>query len=333
MSRRSEAYLQGIPTKPYDLLREGLILLLFWAVVIGGLAALFGSPDYPAVRGEDVATRQPLAFLKTSANILAGTSSLQGYGPPYSPDTGNGQRFLGVAPADWDGVRRPNDPPRVFMLQQLARLAILNQAVGDALRTYQAAALAQQQAWLKAYLAALDTATVAGGHVQLPTGEYGPVPALMTGMLDLGRAGLLEGALADSARLPFRLDVTRALLFFQDDVDHSVAKSLDMLGDRWGISHETGPYPGAWWLWPYTFFYQIPPMSSSPNGDLQVGVITLALFLLTVFTPFVPGLNQLPRRLGVYRLIWRDWYRRHAAPPADRGQRGAGGGAGQPSGG
>ena len=310
MSRRSEAYLQGIPTKPYDLLREGLILLLLWTVVIVVLAALLGSPDYPAVRGEDVAQRQPLAFLKTSATILAGNSSLQGYGPPYSPDTGNAQRVLGVAPAAWAGVTNPIDPPRAFILQPLARVAILNPAVGDALRTYQAAAPAQQQAWLKAYLAALDTATVTGGKVQLPAGEYGPVPALMTGMLDLGRAGLLEGSLADAARLPFTFDFTRALLFFQDDVDHSVAESLDMLGGLWGVSHETGPYPGPWWLWPYTFVYQIPPMSASSNGDLQVGVIITVLFLVTVFAPFVPVVNRLPRWLGVYRLIWRDWYRR-----------------------
>jgi hypothetical protein len=310
MSRRSEAYLRGIPTKPYDLLREGLILLLFWAVVIVVLAALLGAPDYPAVRGEDVAQRQPLAFLKTSATILAGNSSLQGYGPPYSPDTGNAQRFLGVAPANWAGVTNPIDPPRDFILQPLGRVAILNPAVGDALRTYEAATTAQQQLWLKAYLAALDKATVAGGQVQLPAGAYGPVPALMTGMLNLGRAGLLEGALADAARLPFALDFTRALLFFQDDVDHSVASSLDMLGGLWGISHETGPYPGPWWLWPYTFAYQIPPMSASPNGDLQVGVIITVLFLVTVFAPFVPVVNRLPRWLGVYRLIWRDWYRR-----------------------
>jgi len=310
MSRRSEAYLQDIPTKPYDLLREGLILLLFWTAVIVGLAVLFGSPDYPAVRGEDVAQRQPLAFLKTSANILAGNSSLQGYGPPYSPDTGNVQQFLGVAPADWPGVTNPIDPPRDFILQPLARVAILNPAVGDALRTYEAATTTQQQMWLKAYLAALDKATVAGGQVQLLAGIYGPVPALMTGLLDLGRAGLLEGALVDSARLPFTLDFTRALLFFQDDVDHSVASSLDMLGGLWGISHETGPYPGAWWLWPYTFSYQIPPMSSSPNGDLQVGVIITVVFLATLFAPFVPIVNRLPCWLGVYRLIWRDWYRR-----------------------
>jgi hypothetical protein len=260
MSRRSEAYLQGIPTKPYDLLREGLILLLLWTVVIVVLAALLGSPDYPAVRGEDVAQRQPLALLKTSATILAGNSSLQDYGPPYSPDTGNAQRVVGVAPADWAGVTNPIDPPRDFILQPLARVAILNPAVGDALRTYEAATTAQQQMWLKAYLAALDTATVTDTHVQLPAGMYGPVPALMTGMLNLGRAGLLEGALADAARLPFALDFTRALLFFQDDVDHSVASSLDMLGGLWGVSHETGPYPGPWWLWPRTRL----PISSRP---------------------------------------------------------------------
>jgi len=51
-------------------------------------------------------------------------------------------------------------------------------------------------------------------------------------------------------------------------------------------------------------------MSASPNGDLQVGVIILGLFLWTVFTPFVPIVNRLPRWLGVYRLIWRDWYGR-----------------------
>jgi len=268
MSRRSEAYLQGIPTKPYDLLREGLILLLLWTVVIVRLAALFGSPDYPAVRGEEMAKRQPLAFLRTSANILAGHSSLQGYGPPYSPDTGNAH-FFGVAPASWAGVTNPIDPPRDFILQPLARVALLNPAVGDALRTYQAAGPAQQQIWLKAYLAALDTATGAGGQVQLPPGEYGPVPPLTTGMLDLGRAGLLEGALANSARLAFTLDFTRALLFFQDDVDHSVTKSLDMLGDLWGISHETGPIRGRGGSGRTPSSTRSPPCPRLPTGTCR----------------------------------------------------------------
>jgi hypothetical protein len=100
-------------------------------------------------------------------------------------------------------------------------------------------------------------------------------------------------------------------LFFQDDVDHAVAGQLDMLGGLWGISNENGPFPGAWWLWPYTFFYQIPPMNASPNGDLQVVVIITIVYLLTLFTPFIPIINRIPRWIRLYKWIWRDWYKNY----------------------
>ena len=32
------------------------------------------------------------------------------------------------------------------------------------------------------------------------------------------------------------------------------------------MMNETGNYPGQAWLWLYTFWYQIPPFSSSGNG-------------------------------------------------------------------
>jgi hypothetical protein len=86
-----------------------------------------------------------------------------------------------------------------------------------------------------------------------------------------------------------------------------------MAGDQWGVSHETGRFPGAWWLWPYTFLYQIPPMSSSDNADLEAVGIFTATFLLLILLPFIPGLNRLPRALRIHRLIWRDWY--HSRPP------------------
>ena len=308
MSKQSDANLRGIPMKPYDLLREGLIVLAFWAVIIVVLAAIFSSPDYPPVRSQDVARNQPIAYLQTAASFLTGDNGVTGYGPPYTADTANAQRIAGIAPANWFGVTHPLDPAQDFVLKPLARVAVLNQDVASALQTYQAASADQQQAWLKAYLSALDQATVSNGQVQLPGGDYGPVATLMNGMLDLGRAGLLEGALDAGVRTPFTLDFTRSLLFFQDNVDHAVANSLDMLGEQWGVSHETGLYPGAWWLWPYTALYQIPPMSTSSNGDLQVGVIMLVLFLFLLFIPFIPLVNRLPRWLGVYRLIWRDWY-------------------------
>lgn len=311
MNRDAAAYLEGIPQKPYDLLREGIIVFCVVLVLVLLLAIGFGSPDYPTVRGEDVAQRQPLAFLKTTANILAGNSSLEGYGPPYTPDTANAQRVLGMAPANWFGVTTPIQPAEDLVLQPLARVAHLNSDVAAALQTYQAASADQQAAWATAYLTALDTASVTNGQVQLPPGDYGPVAVMLNGMLQLGQAGLLEGALASSASLPFVLDFTRALLYFQDDVDHSVAESLNMLGDQWGISHETGNYPGAWWLMPYTFLYQIPPMSTSANGDLLVVfIVFIVLVLIPLFAPFLPIVNRLPIWLGVYKIIWRDWYSR-----------------------
>ena len=130
----------------------------------------------------------------------------------------------------------------------------------------------------------------------------------MNAMLALGKAGLLEGALESSARLPFTIDFTRSLLFFQDDVDTSVAESLNLTTEQWGVTNETGDYPGAWWLWPYAFWYQVPPMSTSPNADIQAVAIILVIFLILFFMPFIPILNSLPRWLRVYKLIWRDWY-------------------------
>lgn len=319
MNRQSQEYLRDIPMKPYDLLKEGLIVLAIIAGIILVLAIVFGSPDYPAVRSVDVATNQPVLYLQTSANILAGNSDLQGYGPPYSSDTGNAQQVLGIAPANWFGVTDPINPPQDLVLAPLARVAKVNPDVAAALQTYQAASSDQQQAWADAYLTALDKATVTNDQVQVPAGDYGPVATMMDGMLQLGRAGLLEGALNSVDNVPYMLNPTRSLLFFQDDVDHQVANSLDMLGEQWGMSHETGPYPGGWWTAPAAFLYQIPPMSTSPNGDIQVGLIVGLAFLIVLFLPFIPLLNKLPRWLGVYKLIWRDWYQKKpSAATSDR---------------
>jgi hypothetical protein len=321
VNKQSQAYLRDIPMKPYDLLKEGLVVLLVISGVVLVLAILFSSPDYPAVRSVDVASRQPILYLKTSANILAGNSDLQGYGPPYSSDTANAQQVLGIAPANWFGVTNPIDPPQDLVLAPLGRVARLNSDVAAALQTYQAAPPDQQQAWVDAYLAALDKATVTSGKVEVPAGDYGPVATMMDGMLQLGQAGLLEGALNSTGNVPYMLDPTLSLLFFQDNVDHQVANSLDMLGEQWGMSHETGLYPGAWWAAPAAFLYQIPPMSTSPNGDLQSGLLIGLVFVVMLFLPFIPVLNKLPRWLGVYRLIWRDWYHKQRSESKVSGHR------------
>lgn len=309
MSAKSDATLRGVPTKPYDLLREGLIVLAVVAAIVVALAAAFGSPDYPPVTAREVARKEPVAFLKRVAGYLAGTSDLQSYGPPYTNDRGNAQRVLGLAPANLLGVTIPIDARNDFVLEPLADLAVVDSAVGPALRAYEAAADDQRTAWATHYLHALDSARVVGQSVELPAGDYGPVPVLMDGMLGMARAGFMEGALDPARSQPYALDNTNALLFLQGDIEDRVAGKLDMQGGQWGISHETGNYPGAWWLWPYTFLYQVPVIANSPNADALVGAILGAFFALLVLLPVIPGLNRLPEALPVYRVIWRDWYR------------------------
>lgn len=279
------------------------------AVLTVGLAIIFGSPDAPTVRGEDVARNHPLDFLKTSADLLSGESALEEYGPPYTNDKENIQKIFGPGPASILGVTLPIDAEKDLVIAPLARVAVLNKDVAAALAVWQAAPPDKQKAWVKAYSDGLDKAEEANGMVKVPAGDYGPVAVMMTGMLDLGRAGLLEGALTSGPNLPYALDETKAMLFFQEDVDQNVANGYDMQGTQWGITHEAGNLPGPWWLWPYAIWYQIPPLTTAPNADVIVGTLMVVFFLLFFFAPFIPVLKHIPKWIPIYRIIWRDWYK------------------------
>ena len=59
--------------------------------------------------------------------------------------------------------------------------------------------------------------------------------------------------------------------------------------------NETGSYPGQPWLWLYALWYQVEPIKSSPNADIQVLLIMGVLSLAFVCIPFIPGINSIPR--------------------------------------
>jgi hypothetical protein len=143
---------------------------------------------------------------------------------------------------------------------------------------------------------------------------------MMKTMLQLGQGGAMDGQLLTTPHY-YQTDYTRPLLFLADSgtvADH--ASQLHLLGSQWGVMNETGNYPGQAWLWLYTTFYQIWPFNVSPladtAGDLGPVLAIAIASLLLLFLPWIPGLNRLPRYLGVYRLIWKDYYRRQQAPAA-----------------
>ena len=118
---------------------------------------------------------------------------------------------------------------------------------------------------------------MSGGAVTLAPGDYGPVAEMMDGMLRLGRSGLLEGAFAADGNnyYPYTFDATKALLFFAIASPYTdTASHLKQLGNpQWGIVHETGNYPGAWWLDAYQVWYEVPAIANADNADLIVVVI------------------------------------------------------------
>ena len=130
----------------------------------------------------------------------------------------------------------------------------------------------------------------------VPAAADGPVPVLMANELTMARSGALDASLI--SKEPFYgTNFTAPLLFMNDGAyfgDHATAMHLS--GEQWGVMNETGSYPGQPWLWLYTLWYQVPGFSSSANADLIAVYMTGLATILLLAVPFIPGLNDLPRR-------------------------------------
>lgn len=290
--------------KPDDLLKE-----LFWAllIVLGlgiVLAGVFSSPDAPALTAQRVAKVEPGILAGTALRALAGTSEIAQYGPPYNNQTGSLQSVGGFSPQAWAGVNLPINAAKVFVTRPLASAAALSPTLKAALATYEGASSAQQQTWIAAAVKALPKATYDAAGIKLPSGSYGPLPTMLDGYFQLARSGLLEAAINQNGSV-YQTDFTRSLLFLQGEAMGAAATPLHMLGSQWGMMREPDNYPGAVWLWLYTALYQVPPFNSSSAADLLVGLTTGAVSLILILVPFIPGLRDIPRYVGLHRLIWR----------------------------
>jgi hypothetical protein len=294
--------------RPYDLVREATIALGIVLALAVVLTILFSSPDDPPSTIQQWSRTDPVDFVTTATTELDGSSGTGGYGPPYNHNS-DGQHIAFIHLAKWLGVSHPIDTARDFVLAPLHSLT-KQPALQSAVATYQAAPAKTQTTWTTAYETALAKASAKpGGSISVKPGNYGPVPAMMGSLLTFAQSGGLDGALLTSRQF-YQTDYTKPLLFMADGgVLSNRAQAQHLLGTQWGMMNETGSYPGQVWLWLYTFWYQIKPFSTSANADILVmatmGVLSLAFILI----PFLPGVRDLPRRIPIYKLIWREHYR------------------------
>jgi hypothetical protein len=177
-----------------------------------------------------------------------------------------------------------------------------------ALKNYEGASPDQQAGWASSYGDALGKAPD-GDTTKVAPGDYGPVPTMVSGLLSMAQNGALDGLIQEQGGF-YQTNYARSTLFLADGgylEDQARAEHLG--GNQWGMMNEVGSFPGQPWLAPYSFWYQIPPFTSSSNADALIWVLMSSVAVILTLIPFIPGLRALPRLLGAYRLIWRDHYR------------------------
>jgi hypothetical protein len=301
------------PKIRYDLVKEFVIALVVIAVLSVGLAVVFSSPDDHPITIQQWAQADPGDFLTTAVAELGGSSTTASYGPPYNAwAPGEGQKIGPIGLQRWVGVHVPVDPANDFVLAPLHVAAQGDPTLRAALVTYTTAAPGQQQHWTTAYTTGVAHVSVHDSSVVLPPGRYGPVAPMLTGLLAMARTGGLDADLLASPQF-YGTDYTKPLLFLADgSYFASKANAQHLQGPQWGMMNETGNFPGQAWLWLYTMWYQISPFTTSHNADALVWSIMMLLTLALLLVPFLPGVRSIPRLVPVYRLIWRDHYRRLA---------------------
>ncbi len=310
-----EEYYAGVRTAPYDLVKEIVLALAGVGIIALAAAAFLSSPDVSPVTIAAWSQGDPVDFVTTATNELAGTTTSAGYGNPYNTSA-NGQSWGPIAPQKWFGTRIPVDSASAFVIQPLERVASSNADVASALKGWQAASSDQQGKWTDAYGTALAKATVADGKVSVADGDYGPLPTMMSNLLAIAQTGGLDGLLAINGRF-YQTDYTPALLFMGDGTYLSgLAQQANLTGSQWGMMNETGSYPGQTWLWLYTMWYQVFPFNSqsgvlgfnASNADLGIIILMTVLTVALALIPFIPILRNIPRWVPIHRLIWREYY-------------------------
>jgi hypothetical protein len=294
--------------RPYDILKEGTIALIVVSLLVVTLAVLFGSPDDAPVTIRQWSNADPIDFATTAFTELAGTSATATYGAPYNHVPATGQSILGVSLENLVGVHIPINTANDFVLIPLAAQTD-DRRLTAALSAWRGATPTVQAAWIADY-AAHEPTTVTRGHLIMRAHHAGPVPVLIASLTQMAQSGALDQALLTNNQRYYSVNYTEPLLFLANgNYFSTLAGNKHLAGNQWGMMNETGNYPGQAWLWLYTFWYQIKPFSTSASGDFMVWALMMLASVIMVFVPFIPGVRSIPRRIKIYRLIWRDHYR------------------------
>lgn len=311
------------PNRHYDILKEGGIALLVVTILVVVLAALFSSPDDPALTFKGWAGDAPDNLYAVTVQQLAGTSGTATYGPPYNSNS-DGVSLGPLTLQKWGGVTHPIDTANDFVITPLSSQVQPND-VTAALKLWTAATPDQQTKWAGDYDTAIQATADDNGDLHLDkvaAGDYGPVPDLAKGVVAMALSGAYDNAMTGQGQF-FQTDQTKQLLLLGDgSYMDDRATSLHLQGNQWGMMEEAGDWPGQQWLAFASVWYQLPVFNAADsdtgftrtltdNADVIIASILVLLLGTFLFTPYIPGLRDLPRWIPLHRLVWKDYYKKH----------------------
>ncbi|MCL4392921.1 hypothetical protein M1145_02175 [Patescibacteria group bacterium] len=297
--------------KEADLVKEVSIGFLIVLVLVLILSFIFKSPVENPISVHQYANKYPISFDRVEMRNLLGTSQISQYGPPFNKGAPQ-QNLFGVSPEGILGVLTPINPKYAYVIYPLKQEAKVNKSITPLLTEYNNALPSVRHLWENNYYKALSTnAYYVNGRVETVSGNYGPIPQMISDLLTFGKSGLFArtiNALSPGNNNVYSYNFENRLLFLQGSPLAKIAQKQGLLGTQWGILKEIDSYPGPWWLGFYGSLYHIPPYSTSNSGDLMAFSTFIVAFLIFIFLPFIPGLNKIPYIVPVYKIIWRRYY-------------------------
>ena len=255
----------------------GLVAMIFI------LAAVLPSPYLKSISIQAIATQDPNIVATTLVKEFDGTSDTAGYIDNIAPYTYNTREVYVYAPY----AQLMQTTPATTKDQ----VAVFKQGSAAVQKDQLAAATSFFEKW--------DGKT--------PVHNNNPVILSVASLVGMAKAGLYEPALTAANDAVSAGSSTYVLRFLSDSaVLEEKATGISLTTEQYGMLREEGGHaPGAWWLAPIGLLNHT-VLSSDENGDRDASIIFGSFFLLMLAFPFIPILNQLPDKLKVYKLIWRE---------------------------
>lgn len=271
---RKDVVVKTVPTNHKLLFARGGVLV----TLILGLALALPSPYIKPTTIQTIAQQDPYLFGKTLAGEFAGSSGTATYSDNIAPYTFSTRTVF-------------IDSPYSQLQAQLGGL--------NAIAAYNAEPAEVQSQQLQAVADYYSKDSPSGNA------PANPIMSAIGSLTSMAQAGLYESSLT-SATYSYGTGSSYVLRFLADTgALEEKATLLNITTDQYGmIREETGNTPGAWWLAPIGLLNHT-VLSGDSNGDRDAAIIFGSLFITMLAFPFIPYLNQLPDKLKVYMLIWR----------------------------